>query len=107
VDGVTEAAMLLLREYSWPGNIRELLNVVEYAFAVGEGNTLDPSELPPELRGEQLQSRRAGSAEDDERARIREALRESGGQRSHAAELLEISRSTLWRRMRELSLLDT
>lgn len=107
VDQVTEPAMVLLREYSWPGNIRELLNVIEYVFAVGEGDTLNPSELPPELRGEQLQSRRAGSAEDDEHARIREALRESGGQRSHAAELLGISRSTLWRRMRELSLLDT
>ncbi len=106
VDGVTEAAMVLLREYSWPGNIRELLNVIEYVFAVGEGNIIDPSELPPELRGEQLQSRSSGSAEDDERARIREALRESRGQRSHAAELLGISRSTLWRRMRELSLLD-
>jgi transcriptional regulator with PAS, ATPase and Fis domain len=103
VDGVTEATMQLLRDYSWPGNIRELLNVVEYAFAVGEGNIIDPSELPPELRGEQFQTGKRGS-DDDERARIREALRESGGQRSRAAELLGISRSTLWRRMRELAL---
>ena len=109
VDGVTESAMSLLRDYSWPGNIRELLNVIEYVFAVGEGNILHASELPPELRGEQLQiGRRAGTcAEDDERARIKEALRDAGGQRSRAAELLGISRSTLWRRMRELSLLDT
>lgn len=103
VEGVTEATMRLLRDYSWPGNIRELLNVVEYAFAVGEGHIIDPSELPPELRGEQFQSGKRGT-DDDERARIREALRESGGQRSRAAELLGISRSTLWRRMRELSL---
>jgi transcriptional regulator with PAS, ATPase and Fis domain len=105
VDGLTEEAMTLLRGYSWPGNIRELLNVIEYAFAVGEGNAIDASELPPELRGEQLQSKRGGCAEDDERDRIREALRDAGGQRSRAAELLGISRSTLWRRMRELSLL--
>ncbi len=108
VDGVTESAMDLLRSYSWPGNIRELLNVIEYMFAIGEGNIIDTHELPPELRGERLQSsKRGGCAEDDERARIREALREAGGQRSRAAELLGISRSTLWRRMRELSLLDT
>ncbi len=103
VEGVTEETMQLLRDYSWPGNIRELLNVIEYAFAVGEGHILDPSELPPELRGEQFQTGKRGT-DDDERARIREALRESGGQRSRAAELLGISRSTLWRRMRELAL---
>jgi len=108
IDSLTQEAMDLLRGYSWPGNIRELLNVIEYAFAVGEGKTLDAAELPPELRGEQLQSRKRGNcAEDDERARIQEALRDAGGQRSRAAELLGISRSTLWRRMRELSLLDT
>ena len=103
VDGLSESAMRLLLEYSWPGNIRELLNVIEYVFAVGEGNIIDASELPPELRGEQLQSsRRAGNcAEDDERARIQEALRDAGGQRSRAAELLGISRSTLWRRLRK------
>lgn len=108
VDGLTQSAMDLLRDYSWPGNIRELLNVIEYVFAVGEGNIIDASELPPELRGEQLQSSRRGGtcAEDDERARIKEALRDAGGQRSRAAELLGISRSTLWRRMRELNLLD-
>ncbi len=107
IEGVTTNAMDLLRGYSWPGNIRELLNVIEYVFAVGEGEYLDASQLPPELRGEQLQSRRGGCAEDDERARIEEALRDAGGQRSRAAELLGISRSTLWRRMRELSLLDS
>lgn len=104
VDGITTRAMELLHEYSWPGNIRELLNVVEYIYAVGEGNVIDVDQLTPELRGEGFQSDRSGCAEDDERARIEAALREAGGQRSRAAELLGISRSTLWRRMRELSL---
>ena len=42
--------MRILLDYAWPGNIRELHNVVEYAFAVGRGATLRCSELPPEFR---------------------------------------------------------
>lgn len=42
--------MKLLLDYSWHGNIRELQNVVEYAFAVGRGTILKSVELPPEFR---------------------------------------------------------
>lgn len=116
VTAIASEAYDMLRNYPWPGNIRELHNVLEYAFAVGEGPTLTPDELPPELRGELPPSRtvdfspyaaqRHRSPEDEERARIVEALQLADGQKSHAAELLGISRTTLWRRMRELKLLD-
>lgn len=104
VDCVSSESMALLLAYSWPGNIRELHNVVEYAFAVGTGDTIDIGELPPELRGEQFHERHHADSQRDERSRIREALRSADGQKSRAAELLGISRSTLWRRMRELKL---
>ena len=42
--------MRLLLDYSWHGNVRELHNVVEYAFAVGRGTVLKQTELPPEFR---------------------------------------------------------
>ena len=97
----------MLLAYHWPGNIRELRNVIEYAFAVGQGPTLTADDYPPELRGE-LPRRRPpkGSPEDEERARITDALSASRGQKSHAAELLGISRTTLWRRMRELKMTE-
>jgi two-component system response regulator AtoC len=105
VDRVDATAYDYLTNYPWPGNVRELRNVIEYAFAVGEGPVLTAAELPPELRGE-LPPHRGEDAtpEEQERARILDALRMAGGQKSQAADLLGISRTTLWRRMRELRL---
>lgn len=105
VQAVHDDTFELIEAYPWPGNVRELRNAIEYAFAVGEGPTILASELPPELRGELPPRRTEGrSPEEDERERIAEALRIAGGQKAHAAELLGISRTTLWRRMRELKM---
>jgi transcriptional regulator with PAS, ATPase and Fis domain len=107
IDAITAETHALLLAYPWPGNVRELRNVIEYAFAIGEGPILAADELPPELRGEPPpRSTRTHplSAEDEEKARILEALRIAGGLKSHAAELLGISRTTLWRKLRELKL---
>lgn len=109
IEAITPDAFARLIGYQWPGNVRELRNVIEYAFAIGEGSVLTVDELPPELRG--LPPPRGSrlhvgviAPEDDERARILEALRHAGGLKSQAAELLGISRTTLWRKMRELKL---
>ncbi len=104
VESLTADVHARLLAYPWPGNVRELRNVIEYAFAIGEGPTITADELPPELRGEA--PRRSArlqdlSPQDEDRARIIEALRSAGGLKSRAAELLGISRTTLWRKMRE------
>ena len=118
IDEIDDAALALLERYPWPGNIRELRNVIEQAFALGEGAALGPSDLTPELRGEpppvrQVRDRAlavgAEAAEpapedDPEATRIRAALAASGGRRVEAAERLGVSRTTLWRRMRELGI---
>ena len=90
--------------YQWPGNVRELQNAVTYAFAVGQGPEITLDELPPDLRGEAPPAPRNldQSPEEAERSRIMEALRIAGGQKSRAAELLGMSRTTLWRKMREM-----
>jgi len=108
ITGIAADAYRMLLRYPWPGNIRELHNVIEYAFVVGQGPTLTAEDFPPELRGELPPSRSITpqTPEDEERARITEALATARGQKSHAAELLGISRTTLWRRMRELRLLE-
>jgi len=103
ITKVTGRVSELFRTYPWPGNVRELRNVVEYAYAVGDGELLTATELPPELRGVQpARQAQPGTAEDLERERILEALRRSGGRKGEAAELLGINRSTLWRKLREL-----
>ncbi len=102
IETVSSATMDAMLEYRWPGNVRELRNVVEHAFAVGEGPTLGLDDLTPELRGEPPP--RDGVPDDPraaERARILEALRQTGGKKGQAATLLGMSRSTLWRKLRE------
>ena len=100
---VERDAMDALLAYDWPGNVRELRNALEYAFAIGEGDVLRLDELPPELRGEPpVDARRPPQTEEAlERARILEALRATGGRKTEAAERLGMSRSTLWRKLKE------
>jgi two-component system response regulator AtoC len=105
IDDISAEAYELILSYHWPGNIRELKNVIEHAFAVGEGPVLLASDLPPELRGELPPVRdEHRTPEEADKARIIEALERSSGSKSQAAHLLGVSRTTLWRRMRELKL---
>jgi len=103
VDRIAADAMDALRSYPWPGNVRELRNVLRHAHAVGEGSRLELGDLTPELRGEPPPE---SDPEPDrwrsgERARILAALRETGGRRGEAARRLGMSRSTLWRKLRQ------
>ncbi|MFT4705782.1 MAG: two-component system response regulator AtoC [Bradymonadia bacterium] len=103
VTGITEQAQEALIGYAWPGNVRELRNVLEYAFAVGEGDTITLEDLTPELRGEAPvhSSRNTDTAAGIERRLLLEALAGARGRRSAAAERLGMSRTTLWRKLRE------
>ena len=100
VEAVGDDAWEAIRTYHWPGNVRELRNMVEYAFAVGESTTITVDELPPELRGEKPPRSEPVDAATLERRRILQALDEAGGRRQEAADILGISRSTLWRKMK-------
>ncbi len=98
VQSVAPDVMRAFVGHHWAGNVRELQNVVQYAFAVGRGPQLQLQELPPEFheaRGE------TASAPDDEAGRIREALARSEGRVGSAAELLGMSRATFWRKRRK------
>ncbi|MCG8423237.1 MAG: sigma 54-interacting transcriptional regulator [Proteobacteria bacterium] len=103
VEAIDDPAMAALLAYPWPGNVRELRNVVEYAFAIGVEPVISLADLTPELRGEPPSDEPA-SPGMAERQRIERALHESGGRKSLAAERLGMSRSTLWRKMRELKI---
>jgi DNA-binding NtrC family response regulator len=103
---VSPLAMRLLRQYSWPGNVRQLIAALESAaISAGEGGRIEAQHLPDEVREAQdaaHQSARykASTAPDDERAAIEAALAHTGGTLSRAAELLGMGRTTLWRKMR-------
>ncbi len=102
IEKIEPGAMRVLLDYAWPGNIRELHNVVEYAFAVGRGTTLRLSELPPEFRDpiDVIDKRIKQSlpmSEEQKKATIRQALEQSNGMVTQAAEILGVSRATFWR----------
>jgi len=107
-----------LLEYDWPGNVREIENTLEYAVTVCSGQTIHLDDLPIEIRRPASSTRPAdgsviplypevgSSATDlpDEARRILDALIQTRYERAGAARLLGISRTTLWRKMREYRL---
>jgi two-component system, NtrC family, response regulator AtoC len=106
VHGVTEEALDYLRAYSWPGNIRELRNVLERAMILSRGELISATDLPPELLGRARPARvgQLRSLEDMERELIGDTLTQCGGNRTRAAHSLDISRSTLLEKMRRYGL---
>lgn len=104
-------ALARLEAYSWPGNVRELRNALEYAYVIGEGPVLVPGDLPLEIAEPNTApdwmdapSHTHAPEEPTETAEIRRALERARGNREGAAEILGISRVTLWRRMRALGI---
>lgn len=104
VDEIHVDAIAAMQQYRWPGNIRELSNVIEYAHAIGEGNRIEACDLPPELRGESPPDERESNLENFEREHILELMRKHQNHKQSVAEELGISRATLWRKMKTLGL---
>ncbi|MFP6602866.1 MAG: sigma-54 dependent transcriptional regulator, partial [Pirellulaceae bacterium] len=107
-----EGALARLRQHDWPGNVRELQNVVERAVLLSPGHEIGPSDLPTELLVDNISRSSLYSCgqtlkealERPERQIIRQALQDSNGNRSQAAEVLGINRTTLYKKMKRLGL---
>jgi transcriptional regulator with PAS, ATPase and Fis domain len=102
-------AIRVLLCYSWPGNVRELENAIEYAVAVGRGQTIQPEDLPVEILEPPPVMRTSTqpvqfAAPDTDALRV--TLEQHHWQREATARALGISRTTLWRKMREAGLAD-
>ena len=120
----------IMMDYPWPGNVRELINAIEYAVAVSPGDLILPPDLPEQFRrpvrwnlGEEPEAAASGPAAtatasappaaspwppggaiDGERQAILDALAANRYRRADTARVLGMSRTTLWRKMRELGL---
>ena len=102
IEAIDREAYEAMHHYPWPGNVRELRNAIEGAYILGQGPLLKLHELPPELRGESPRSCGAPRTERElERQRLLQALQQAQGQRQEAAAALGMSRTTLWRKLRE------
>jgi DNA-binding NtrC family response regulator len=105
---ISSEALERLLVYPWPGNIREMRNVLERALIVGRGaERLGPEHLTPEFGrriGEPLSKIQAVSLDEIERRHIERTLRRHGGNRTRAAEELGISRATLINKIKAYAL---
>jgi transcriptional regulator with PAS, ATPase and Fis domain len=106
--GVTDEVRARLLQYDFPGNIRELGNIIEHAFVLCPAGLIEMRHLPPELRetGKDPESpfRQVLSLQQMEAALIEDALRRQGGNRRAAARELGIDESTLYRKLKAMGI---
>ncbi|MDP2826965.1 MAG: sigma-54 dependent transcriptional regulator [Sulfuritalea sp.] len=105
VDTITAEALDLLKAYDFPGNVRELENIVERGVAIASGNVIESASLPDDLRELAIRTfrkkeGRLPSLEEQERDYIRWVLLEAGGNQTLAAQILGIDRVSLWRKLK-------
>lgn len=99
VDGLDAAAAELLVQHSWPGNLRELNNVMKRAVLLARGRQITAAELQQAMGPVRQNAVPTLHDEADERQRIEDALRQTGGNKAKAARLLGIDRKTIYNKM--------
>ena len=106
IEGVEGDALQLLMEHPWPGNVRELENVVERGVALCQGARIGIEDLPHRLRERPIlaPAQPVQSLPSLEKRHILDTLDRVGWNRKRAAELLQISTTTLWRRLKEFGI---
>lgn len=113
IRGTTPGARRILDQYTWPGNVRELENTIERAMVFAESEILDIKDLPDKLRDDtdpvhqqlasgELSIKKTVAAVEE--ILIRRALEKTGGNRTRAAELLEISHRALLYKLKDYKL---
>ena len=108
IQGFTPRATDLLMRYDWPGNVRELENIIERAVIMSRGEVITPLEFPndiqdldEDLKNSQINLTPGKSLKEVEKAMILRTLEETGGNRTHAARILGITRRTLQLRLKD------
>lgn len=106
VKGFSDEAIELMRAYSWPGNVRELRNAIECALALGSAELIAPCDLPADIYPNRTQPidpdivHLPSALSILERRAIDASLRATNGNRVRAAEILGVTRQTLYNKLR-------
>jgi DNA-binding NtrC family response regulator len=101
--------MDLFLNFDWPGNVRQLENVIERGIALGDGQTITMDDLPPELLDKSKAAEPSApvySLIENEKRLIKKALIRTNGNRTEAAKLLEVNPSTVYRKIEKYKLLN-
>jgi len=105
IQGAAPEVLACLRDYPFPGNVRELKNIIEYAFISCQGPLIGMEHLSSDvLNGISVAPGRPTEDRSPEAQKIREVLRSQGGNHIKSARALGISRTTLWRRLKRYHL---
>ena len=108
ITGISNYAMELLMKYEWPGNVRELKGALEYGFVTCHENMIQSHHLPPDIRGEKHFEESARnlkvSKEEVKKKQLIDALSRTNCNQSLAAEVLGVSRVTVWNQMKRFGI---
>ena len=106
IKGFSDETLEILEGYNYPGNVRELENIIERAVALAQDETIQPQNLPPDLREMEIFSfgmddEKIRKLEEIEHDYIQWVLDKTGRNKTKAAKLLGIDRASLWRHLKK------
>ena len=108
IMGISNEAMELLMSYAWPGNVRELKSAFEYAFVTCQELLIQPHHFPPTVTSAQPAVKNTPkpllNRTDMQKKQLIEALESAAGNQSRAADILGVSRVTVWNRMKRFGI---
>ena len=109
VPEITPEALKILQQYDWFGNVRELDNVIERALILSDGIRITPDDIPSDMKtieGDALPPPGLHSLQSVEREHILRVLREAGGNKTRTAQILGISKKTLYFKLKNYGLME-
>jgi len=104
IEGVTDEVMNILMNYNFPGNVRELENIIEHAFVLCREAYINTKHLPQYLRAIEDTLTGSENLEEMEKIYIAKALSKFNGNKLKTAQALGINSSTLWRKMKKYNM---
>ncbi len=111
IEGISKLTLEVLMKHLWPGNVRELKSAFEYAFVTCQEALIQPHHLPPDILNGEKSLKDANvialSREEIKKRRLIDALARAQGNQSVAAEILGVSRVTVWNRMKRYGITYT